>query len=39
MALNLLQQDKRSKLGLKNKRLRAGWDDDHLLSFLQPLFS
>lgn len=27
-ALNLLRQNKRSKLGVKNKRLRAAYDDD-----------
>jgi hypothetical protein len=39
IALNLLKQEKSSKLGVKNKRLRAGWDQDYLLRVLQPLFS
>ena len=39
IALNLLKHNSRSKLGVKNRRLRAGWDDDYLFSVLQPLFS
>ena len=39
IALNLLKHNSRSKLGLKNRRLRAGWDDDYLFSVLHPLFS
>jgi len=38
IALNLLKHDKSLKVGIKNKRLRAGWDHDYLLSLLQPLF-
>lgn len=37
--LNLLNQDRRLKVGIKNKRLRAGWDQDYLLSILQPLLT
>jgi predicted transposase YbfD/YdcC len=39
IALNLLKQEKSSKLGIKNKRLKAGWDDNYCLRVLQPLFS
>lgn len=39
IALNLLKQDKKLKVGIKNKRLRAGWDHDYLLSVLRPLFT
>jgi hypothetical protein len=36
MALNLLQQETTvCTLGVKNKRLRAGWDNDYLLHVLQ----
>jgi predicted transposase YbfD/YdcC len=33
LALNLLQQEKSARIGVKNKRLRAGWD----LSYLEKL--
>ena len=39
IALNLLKQDDRLTVGIKNKRLRAGWDHDYLLSILRPLFT
>mgnify|MGYP001166055487 FL=1 len=39
MALNLLKQDKTSKLGIKNKRLRAGWDNDYLSAVIQPFIA
>ena len=39
IALNLLKHNSRSKLGIKNRRLRAGWDDDYLFPVLHPLFS
>ena len=31
IALNLLTQERTKKLGIKNKRLSAGWDHDYLL--------
>ena len=34
MALNLLKQEKTAKLGIKNKRLSAGWDNDYLLKLI-----
>ena len=34
ISLNLLNQEKTSKTGTKNKRLRAGWDDDDLTMLL-----
>lgn len=33
-ALNLLKKDKTTKLGMKNKRLKAGWDNDYLAKLL-----
>ena len=34
IALSALNQEKTAKVGLKNKRLRAGWDDDYLFQVL-----
>jgi predicted transposase YbfD/YdcC len=34
IALNLLKQDTTAKLGIKNRRLAAGWDHDYLLHIL-----
>ena len=35
MALNLLKQEKSAKVGIKAKRLKAGWNPDYLLKVLQ----
>jgi hypothetical protein len=34
ISLNLLNQEKTSKTGAKNNRIRAGWDDDYLTKIL-----
>ena len=34
IALNLLRQDTRTKLGIHNKRLKAGWDDAYLATLV-----
>ena len=35
IALNLLKQEKSYKLGIKSKRLKAGWDNNYLLVLLR----
>lgn len=37
MALNLLRQEASAKCGVKNRRLKAGWDEDYLLHILSPI--
>ena len=34
IALNLMKPDKTRKVGIKTKRLGAGWDHDYLLHLL-----
>jgi len=34
LAASVLKQEQTTWLGIKNKRLRAGWDDDYLLKVL-----
>jgi predicted transposase YbfD/YdcC len=36
LALNLLKRENTAKIGLKAKRLKAGWDTDYLLTVLSP---
>jgi hypothetical protein len=38
IALYCLKQERTAKLGVNNKRLRAGWDNDYLLTVLTTLF-
>lgn len=38
IALNCLKQEHSARCGIKNKRLRAAWDNDYLLSVLSTLF-
>ena len=37
IALNLLKQEQTLKVGIKNKRLKAGWDHEYLLKTLRPI--
>ena len=34
IALNLIKSDKTAKIGIKNRRLKAGWDDEYLLQLV-----
>jgi predicted transposase YbfD/YdcC len=34
IALNLIKTDKASKIGIKNRRLKAGWDNDYMEALL-----
>ncbi len=34
IAVNLLKQERSAKVGIKNKRLKAGWDEAYLLKIL-----
>jgi len=37
LAINLLKNDKTSKRGIKNKRLRAGWNNDYMMQLLRQI--
>jgi predicted transposase YbfD/YdcC len=37
LALSLLQQEESRSVGVKNGRLKAGWDEDYLLKVLQKV--
>jgi hypothetical protein len=37
IALNLLKQEKTLKIGVANKRLRAGWDQTYLTKIIQQI--
>jgi hypothetical protein len=35
IALNLLKNEKSAKVGVKGKRLKAGWDNDYLIKLFK----
>ena len=35
IALNLLKNDKKTKVGVKGKRLKAGWDNQYLIKIIK----
>jgi hypothetical protein len=37
LALSFLQQEESRSVGVKNGRLKAGWDEDYLLKVLQQI--
>jgi len=37
MAVNLVKNDKSSKVSIKNRRLKAGWDDKYLLKLISAV--
>ena len=37
IALNALKQETTTKVGIRNKRLKAGWDENYLLKILSHL--
>jgi hypothetical protein len=37
VGLNLLSRDKKTEVGVKGKRLKAGWNDDYLKEVLSAL--
>ncbi|MDZ4785587.1 MAG: ISAs1 family transposase, partial [bacterium] len=37
IGLNLLSRDKKSKVGVKTKRLKAGWNNNYLKAVLEAL--